>query len=76
MDFEIGDAAVSSEEILETLRQTVANSLQSGHPRYFNQLYAGRNNVALAGACMVEALNTNVWVRLKICAIKQAISYY
>ncbi len=36
-------------------------SVQTGHPRYYNQLYSGRDPAGMLAGLAVEMLNTNVY---------------
>lgn len=47
------------EEIEQILETVVRYSVKTQHPFFFNQLYGGIDEVALAGAWLIEALNTN-----------------
>lgn len=49
----------SLEEVEEVLQQVVHYSVKTQHPYFYNQLYGGIDEVALAGAWVTEALNTN-----------------
>lgn len=42
------------------METVVRYSVRTQHPYYFNQLYGGIDEVALASAWLCEALNTNV----------------
>uniref|UniRef100_A0A6A7FQM0 Cysteine sulfinic acid decarboxylase-like isoform X1 n=3 Tax=Hirondellea gigas TaxID=1518452 RepID=A0A6A7FQM0_9CRUS len=46
-------------EIDEVLERIVRHSVRTQHPHFFNQLYGGIDEVGLAGAWLLEALNTN-----------------
>ncbi|KAG7154178.1 Acidic amino acid decarboxylase GADL1-like 2 [Homarus americanus] len=46
-------------EAQEVLEKVVQYSVKTQHPHFYNQLYAGIDEVALTGAWLTEALNTN-----------------
>lgn len=49
----------SLEETEEALKTVVQYSVKTQHPHFYNQLYGGIDEVALTGAWLTEALNTN-----------------
>ncbi|KAG0719921.1 Acidic amino acid decarboxylase GADL1 [Chionoecetes opilio] len=49
----------SLEEVEQVLETVVRYSVKTQHPHFYNQLYGGIDEVALAGAWLTEALNTN-----------------
>nr|XP_045619575.1 cysteine sulfinic acid decarboxylase-like [Procambarus clarkii] len=55
----VGSSAASLAEAEEVLEQIMRYSVMTSHPHFYNQLYGGISEVSLAGAWIVEALNTN-----------------
>ncbi|XP_045605307.1 cysteine sulfinic acid decarboxylase isoform X1 [Procambarus clarkii] len=55
----VGVNGCSQEEMEAALEQVVHYSVKTQHPHFYNQLYGGIDEVALTGAWMTEALNTN-----------------
>jgi len=58
----IGDneEAAGREELLEACQLTLDLSMQTNHPLFMNQLYAGPDPVGLVGEWLVAAANSNV----------------
>lgn len=52
-------AGCSLEEAEKALQTVVHYSVKTQHPHFYNQLYGGIDEVALTGAWLTEALNTN-----------------
>ncbi|KAF2351953.1 Pyridoxal phosphate-dependent decarboxylase [Trinorchestia longiramus] len=46
-------------EVDEVLERIVRHSVRTQHPHFYNQLYGGIDEVGLAGAWLLEAINTN-----------------
>ncbi|XP_013398337.1 cysteine sulfinic acid decarboxylase [Lingula anatina] len=59
MQFPVGDMPESHDKLLELCEKAVRYSVKTGHPRFFNQLYAGVDPYSLAGSWITDALNTN-----------------
>lgn len=58
-DLRAGHDGCSPDEAHALLEQVVRYSVRTTHPHFYNQLYAGIDEVALTGAWLTEALNTN-----------------
>ncbi|XP_063596063.1 cysteine sulfinic acid decarboxylase-like [Penaeus indicus] len=58
-DLRVGQDGCSPDEAHALLEQVVRYSVKTTHPHFYNQLYAGIDEVALTGAWLTEALNTN-----------------
>jgi hypothetical protein len=56
---------VHMNEILRLCRVVVEYSVQTCHPHFKNQLYGGTDPYGLAGAWLAEALNTNMWAKIR-----------
>ena len=64
LDLEVKNEGVQDEAKIDKILQTVIKfSVRTRHPYFFNQLYGGVDEVALSGAWLTEALNTNQWVK-------------
>ncbi|XP_063880876.1 cysteine sulfinic acid decarboxylase-like isoform X2 [Scylla paramamosain] len=59
LDLEVGEEGCSMEEAGRILETAVHYSVKTQHPHFYNQLYGGIDEVALTGAWLTEALNTN-----------------
>ncbi|XP_069509438.1 cysteine sulfinic acid decarboxylase [Ambystoma mexicanum] len=59
LDLELRDSGEPSKNLLEHCRDIIRYSVKTGHPRFFNQLFAGLDRHALAGRMITEALNTS-----------------
>ncbi|XP_033624403.1 cysteine sulfinic acid decarboxylase-like isoform X2 [Asterias rubens] len=57
LDLAIKDEAMPPEKILKLCQQTFDYSVKPGHPRFFNQLFAGQDLYGLAGQWMSDAIN-------------------
>lgn len=60
----------SVKEMEDVLEKVVKFAVRTTHPHFYNQLYGGLDEVALGGAWLLEALNTNQWV-IKDCRFKR-----
>ncbi|KAK2146445.1 hypothetical protein LSH36_607g01010 [Paralvinella palmiformis] len=59
-DLSIDDKGLDYDRILDMFSSTIKHSLNTAHPRFFGQLYSGRQLESLTSSWVVEALNTNV----------------
>lgn len=59
MDLSVCEEGCSMERAKEVLSRVVQYSVKTQHPYFFNQLFGGIDEVALTGAWITEALNTN-----------------
>ncbi|KAG7169639.1 Cysteine sulfinic acid decarboxylase-like 1 [Homarus americanus] len=59
LDVKLERSGCSLEKVKALLEQVVHYSVKTQHPHFYNQLYGGIDEVALTGAWMTEALNTN-----------------
>lgn len=55
----LGEATEDEDALLALARQVVRSSVRTGHPHFHNQLFAGADPFATAGAWITEALNTS-----------------
>ncbi|KAH9498242.1 hypothetical protein Btru_008067 [Bulinus truncatus] len=60
IDFEIGTKPSNQAVILEELKKIVRYSVKTGHPYFFNLLYAGLDPYTQAGAWVTDAVNSNM----------------
>lgn len=51
--------SISTNNLSEIVDFTLHHSVNTSHPYFVNQLYGGPNPVGLAGAFLVERMNTN-----------------
>ncbi|KAK4315015.1 hypothetical protein Pmani_013739 [Petrolisthes manimaculis] len=59
LDLSVCNEESSVQEAKGILRQVLDYSVKTQHPHFYNQLYGGIDEVALTGAWITEALNTN-----------------
>ncbi|CAH1241293.1 GAD1 [Branchiostoma lanceolatum] len=59
LDLEIRDAPEDHQRLIKHMKDTIKYSVRTGHPRFFNQLFSGKNTYALAGQWLTETLNTS-----------------
>ncbi|KAK7071123.1 hypothetical protein SK128_001233, partial [Halocaridina rubra] len=59
LDLAIRQEGCSHEQSQDILKAVVRYSVKTQHPYFFNELYGGIDDVALTGAWLTEALNTN-----------------
>ncbi|XP_078543498.1 cysteine sulfinic acid decarboxylase isoform X1 [Lissotriton helveticus] len=59
LDLELKSSGEPSRTLLDHCRDIIRYSVKTGHPRFFNQLFAGLDCHALAGRMITEALNTS-----------------
>lgn len=60
LQLEVSADGEGADKILDHCRQVIKYSVKTGHPRFFNQLYAGLEPFSLAGSWLTDALNTNI----------------
>ncbi|KAM8862901.1 acidic amino acid decarboxylase GADL1-like isoform 2-T2 [Spinachia spinachia] len=61
LDLELRETGEPQERLLQRVKDVAKYSIKTGHPRFFNQLFAGVDYHALAGRFLTEALNTNLY---------------
>ncbi|XP_064640438.1 cysteine sulfinic acid decarboxylase-like isoform X2 [Lineus longissimus] len=59
IDLKITQKGDSEEHLMKTLKDVVKYSVKTSHPYFFNQLFVGPDEYALAGACLTETLNSS-----------------
>ncbi|KAK6181016.1 hypothetical protein SNE40_008963 [Patella caerulea] len=59
LDLHIPENSTSKPALLDICRQVVQYSVKTGHPHFFNQLWAGVDSYGLAGAWLTDALNSS-----------------
>ncbi|XP_033726715.1 cysteine sulfinic acid decarboxylase-like [Pecten maximus] len=60
LDLDIQDGPTSDEKLLELSGDLIKHSVKTGHPRFYNQLYSGKDPYSMAGAWLTDALSTNL----------------
>lgn len=61
IDFDLGERGVSEAEVLELLEQVAAATPRTSSPRFLNQLFAGKDDSALAAELLSVVLNTSMY---------------
>lgn len=61
IDLSISKEGVDAEELLESLRDVAQRSPRSGSNRFYNQLFGGRDAVAVAGDLLATILNNSMY---------------
>lgn len=59
LDLRVGENGADPAELLQMCKDTIAYSVKTSHPYFFNQLYHAMDPYGLAGAWLTESLNTN-----------------
>eukprot|EP00062_Callorhinchus_milii_P024041 gi/632983525/ref/XP_007908690.1/ PREDICTED: cysteine sulfinic acid decarboxylase isoform X1 [Callorhinchus milii] len=59
LELELPDTGESEVRLLQHCRQVIRYSVNTAHPRFFNQLFAGLDYHALVGRFITETLNTS-----------------
>lgn len=60
LELEDGQAATPADSLLAGVSTTLRYSVRTGHPGFFNQLYARADSVGIAANWLAVAANTNV----------------
>eukprot|EP00128_Syssomonas_multiformis_P006860 Colp12_sorted_trinity150504_noHs@8985 len=60
-DFTLPEKATNVTELVDIVKQVLERSVRTSHPRFYNQLFAGIDPVALAGDWVTSVLNTCVY---------------
>lgn len=84
LDMAVHREGCTPEESEAILKDIVSYSVRTQHPYFFNQLYGGIDEVALTGAWLTEALNTNqytfevapVFIMVEHYIIEQLVSLF
>ncbi|KAG7469883.1 hypothetical protein MATL_G00133520 [Megalops atlanticus] len=61
LDLELKEEGEDHSKILERCRDAMRYSVKTGHPRFFNQLYAGMDPYSLVGRFITEAINPSLY---------------
>nr|NP_001027786.1 cysteine sulfinic acid decarboxylase [Ciona intestinalis]BAB88855.1 cysteine sulfinic acid decarboxylase [Ciona intestinalis] len=61
LDLAIPAKPASHAQLLEYCEQVFKYSVKTGHPRFFNQLYAGLDPYGFAGQVVTDVLNTSIY---------------
>ncbi|XP_068205119.1 cysteine sulfinic acid decarboxylase-like [Palaemon carinicauda] len=84
VDLTISHDGYPADRVVPLVEEVVRYSVKTQHPYFFNQLYGGIDEVALAGSWLTEALNTNqytfevapVFIMVEHYIISQLISIF
>eukprot|EP00794_Sanderia_malayensis_P003132 gene3132-3600_t len=58
---DLNDGPASLEELIQITRKTLEYSVKAGHPRFFNQLFAGLDITGLMAQWVTAATNTSMY---------------
>lgn len=61
LDLELGDRGEPEDELLQRCKDVIKYSVKSGHPRFFNQLYAGMEPYSTVASFITEAIKTSLY---------------
>ncbi|KAJ8385670.1 hypothetical protein AAFF_G00183830 [Aldrovandia affinis] len=61
LDLELKEGGEAHPQILQRCRDAMRYSVKTGHPRFFNQLYAGLDPYSLVGRFITEAINPSLY---------------
>nr|XP_033786010.1 acidic amino acid decarboxylase GADL1 isoform X4 [Geotrypetes seraphini] len=61
LDLELRDSGEPHQTLLQLCQSVIHYSVKTGHPRFFNQLYAGMDHYSLVARFITEALNPSVY---------------
>ncbi|XP_028280995.1 acidic amino acid decarboxylase GADL1 [Parambassis ranga] len=61
LDLELRDGGESESEVLKRCRDAIRYSVKTGHPRFFNQLYAGMEPYSMVASFITEAIKTSLY---------------
>lgn len=60
LDLNISYEPASHDQLLDGMKQIIRYSVKTGHPHFYNQLYAGIDPYSQVGSWLTEALNSNI----------------
>jgi len=61
IDFNLRDQPEDNEKLLDHCKDVFRYSVKTGHPRFFNQLYAGLDPHGFAGSVITDVLNPSIY---------------
>uniref|UniRef100_A0A8C6ST57 Glutamate decarboxylase n=1 Tax=Neogobius melanostomus TaxID=47308 RepID=A0A8C6ST57_9GOBI len=61
LDLDLRDTGESEEALLRRCSDVIKYSVKTGHPRFFNQLYAGMEPYSTVGSFITEAIKTSLY---------------
>ncbi|XP_055760216.1 acidic amino acid decarboxylase GADL1-like isoform X2 [Salvelinus fontinalis] len=61
LDLELREGGETHPQILQRCRDAIRYSVKTGHPLFFNQLYAGMDPYSLVGRFITEAINPSLY---------------
>lgn len=60
LELDIKADPAAHDNLLEDMRKIIKYSVKTGHPHFYNQLYAGIDPYSQVGSWLTESLNTNI----------------
>ncbi len=61
LDLELSDSGMEVDALLDAVRLVLEHTPSTSSPRFFNQLFAGRDNVAVLGDALAAVLNNSMY---------------
>ncbi|KAK6491692.1 acidic amino acid decarboxylase GADL1-like isoform X1 [Huso huso] len=61
LDLDLREGGEPPQQILKRCKDVIKYSVKTGHPRFFNQLYAGMDHYSLVARFITEAINPSVY---------------
>ncbi|KAI1885607.1 hypothetical protein AGOR_G00205570 [Albula goreensis] len=61
LDLDLKENGETHAKILQRCRDAIRYSVKTGHPRFFNQLYAGLDPYSLVGRLLTETINPSLY---------------
>ncbi|KAK1172289.1 acidic amino acid decarboxylase GADL1-like isoform X1 [Acipenser oxyrinchus oxyrinchus] len=61
LDLDLREGGEAPQQILKRCKDVIKYSVKTGHPRFFNQLYAGMDHYSLVARFITEAINPSVY---------------
>lgn len=60
-DFQVEDRPLEHKQLLDVCQKVFDYSVKTGHPHFFNQLYAGMDPYGFAGSVITDVLNHSIY---------------
>lgn len=61
LDFSLNEDGISSQQLVEILKNIIVNTPKTSSNRFFNQLFGGRNSEAVLGDLLATVLNNSMY---------------
>lgn len=61
LDLELSDLGMPLDAMLDAVREVLEHTPSTASPRFFNQLFAGRDNIAVLGDALAAVLNNSMY---------------